>query len=160
MKNAFAVVIVILLCLSSFSAFAQTADTEIIKKFIATQATKERGEEYEDARKIIAGDLNRDGEADVAVLYTIEGQDGTNNYLQYLAVFVRKNGALIPTAHTVVGGKNYRSVELQSVDNGVIRLTTLGYAKNDPSCCPTRKGSARYSLVNGKLSAMRNQVKK
>ena len=145
----------VFLCVASSVVFAQNPDLETVKKFISAQASKEQGEEYEEARKVIVGDLNRDGQADLAVLYTIEGQDGTNNYIQYLAAFVRKSGALAPAAHQMVGGKNYRSVELQVIDKGVILLTTLSYTSKDPSCCPSRKGSASYQLTGGKLRVLR-----
>ncbi len=100
------------------------------------------------------GDLNRDGVPDVAVLYTIEGQDGTNNYLQYLAVFIRTNGKLIAAAHTVVGGKHNRNVELQSLSNNVIRFKTLSYRASDPASTPSRKGTARFVLIKSKLKEL------
>jgi hypothetical protein len=153
-----AALILTLLYFSSSTALAQNADNETINKFISTQASRERGEEYEAARKVVEGDLNRDGVSDVVVLYTIEGQDGTNNYVQYLAAFVRKNGALMPVPHTSVGGKNYRSVELEFINKGVIALATLKYAKKDPSCCPSKKGLASYMLVKGKLKEVRMRM--
>src|SRR5262245_99330 len=73
---------------------AQSDDKAVIDKYIANQAKRERGEEPDGVRKTVEGDLNHDGVSDVAVLYTIEGQGGSNNYIQYLAVFVRKNGKL------------------------------------------------------------------
>ena len=155
MKNVLRVVLpIIVLCAPSFAAAPQNADTAVIEKFIEKQATQEDGEEYEDARRVIAGDLNRDGVSDVAVLFTIEGQNGTNNYVQYLAVFVRTNGALVPTAHTVVGGKLNRDVELQSIKNNVIFCKTLSHQANDPASTPSRKGTARFVLVKRRLKEL------
>ena len=156
MKLKLAVIIslaVITLCAAVASA--QNADKTAIDKFISSQAKRERGEEYEEARKVLTGDLTKDGVAETVVLYTIEGQNGSNNHVQYLAVFTRANGELVPLTHTSVGSKSYRDVELDSISNGVINVTTMGFAKNDPSCCPTLKGSARYQLVGGKLVVMR-----
>lgn len=141
----------------SLPTFAQSTDTETITKFIASQAARERGEEYPDARKIVEGDLNRDGTSDVVALYTIEGQNGTNNHVQYLAAFLRTKGQLVATAHASVGGKNYRDVELESIKDGTIQLTTLNYARNDPACCPSKKGSTKYVLANGKLREVRKR---
>jgi len=154
--------------LSAPLASAQTAqenDKAVIDKFIAGQATREHGEEYPDARKVVTGDLNRDGTAETVVLYTIEGQNGSNNHIQYLAVFKRTNGkegrsdaivrGLVYVTHISVGSKSYRDVELDSISNGSINLTTLRFARNDPSCCPTLKGKARYRLVNGTLQLER-----
>ena len=148
------VLLVLLLCISSFASRAQNNDTAIIDMFISKQATRESGEEYEDARKAIAGDLNRDGVADLAVLYTIEGQNGTNNYVQYLAVFIRARGRLVPVTHTVVGGKLNRAVELQSIRNNVILFKTLNYGPRDAACCPSKKGATRFRLVNRRLKEL------
>ena len=141
-------------------AFVLTAhgqDTAAIDSFIRQQAKKERGEEYKDARKVITGDLNRDGVPDVAVLYTIEGQNGTNNYVQYLAVFLGKKPGLDAVAHVVVGGKNYRSVELSAVRGNSIELATMSYAPHDPSCCPSIKGTTRYLLAGRSLIEEKNK---
>jgi hypothetical protein len=127
----------------------------IIKAFIARQAAREHGEEYEEARKVVAGDLNHDGTPDLAVLYTIEGQNGSNNYIQYLAVFVLINGGLVPAAHTAVGGKLRRGVELESIQNNVIRLDTMDYGPHDAACCPSRKAKTRYVLSKSKLIELR-----
>jgi len=138
--------------LSSFSSYAQSGDAAVVDKFIAGRAEKEDGSEPEGIRKLITGDLNHDGVPDLAVLFTIEGQNGTNNYVQYLAVFLRKSGHLVYAAHMPVGGKNRRSMDLISIRDNVIFLDTTAYAKRDPSCCPTIKGKTRYALVRNKLT--------
>lgn len=132
----------------------QIPDQTLIDHFIARQAREENGEEYAEARKMLIGDLNHDRVPDFAVLYTIEGQDGTNNYLQYLAVFIRTKGKLVPAAHTVVGGKHNRNVELQSLSNNVIRFKTLSYRASDPASTPSRKGTARFVLIKRKLKEL------
>ncbi len=155
MKNVLRFVLpIILLCTPSFAAPSQSQDTGVVDKFIAKQATREHGEEYEDARKVVAGDLNRDGVPDLAVLYTIEDQNGTNNYVQYLAVFIRAKAGLVPLAHTVVGGKLNRAVELQSVKNNVIFVKTISYRANDPASTPSKKGTARFVLVKRRLKEL------
>lgn len=156
MKNLLMCVLpVILLCTPSFASTLQDQDTAVIDKFISDQATKEAGGEYEEARKVIAGDLNRDGVPDLAVLYTIEGQNGTNNYIQYLAVFIRPKGALVPVAHALVGGKSNRAVELQSIKSNVIFFKTLNYGPRDATCCPSKKGATRFVLVKRRLKEIK-----
>ena len=152
MKHIFAISIVLLLAAAVFS---QDQDKPAIDKFISNQAKRERGEEYPDARKVVTGDLDSDGTPETVVLYTIEGQNGTNNHIQYLAVFKRVNGQLVPVTHADVGSKSYRDVELDSVTNGVINLTPMRYAKNDPACCPSLKGKTWYRLVKGTLQVVR-----
>ena len=155
MKNVPAFVLcAILFCTSSFVSGAQAPDTAVIDTFISEQATRESGDEHTDARKVVAGDLNGDGLSDLAVLYTIEGQNGSNNYVQYLAVFVRAKGGLAPVTHTVVGGKSNRSVELKSIRNNVIFFKTLNYGPRDASCCPSKKGTTRFTLVKRRLKEL------
>ena len=153
-KSLISVLPFLLACLPSFASSSPIQDTAIVDQFISNQAKQEDGEEYADARKMLTGDLNRDGVPDVAVLYTIEGQNGTNNYLQYLAVFIWTKGKLVPAAHTVVGGKHNRNVELQSVSNYVIRFKTLSYRASDPASTPSRKGTARFVLNKRKLKEL------
>ena len=129
----------------------QDRDTATITSFIAAQARKERGDEYEEARKVVAGDLNGDGVPETIVLYTIEGQRGSNNYIQYLAVFERRNGRLAPLAHAAVGGKLRRSVELSGINGKKITLATLSYGPRDAACCPSIKGTAWYTLAGRNL---------
>jgi hypothetical protein len=155
MKKALIFILPFLLaCTPSLASSSQDQDKALVDEFIAKQATQENGEEYAEARKMLTGDLNRDGVSDVAVLYTIEGQDGTNNYLQYLAVFIRTKGKLVPAAHNVVGGKHNRNVELQSLSNNVIRFKTLSYRASDPASAPSRKGTARFVLIKRKLKEL------
>ncbi len=138
----------------SNAALAQDSDDAVITKFIAKQASRENGGEYEPARKTIAGDLNKDRTPDLAVLYTIEGQNGTNNYIQYLAVFARVKGRLVAVTKATVGGKMIRAVDLISIRKGQILLDTLNYAPLDATCCPSIKGKTRYVLVNRKLKQL------
>jgi hypothetical protein len=153
------VLTILVLCLFSFTAGAQSGDTTVIDKFITRQAAREKGEEPEGIRKTITGDLNHDGVADTAVLYTIEGQNGSNNYVQYLAVFVRRQGRLVYAARTLIGGKGHRSIELTEIKDNVILFDTTGYASQDPSCCPTIKGRTSYLLVGKRLEEKRPRAK-
>ena len=152
MKTSVAPLTLILIAsISSLTALAQSDDKEVIDKYIARQAAKELGEEPDGVRKVVEGDLNRDGVADVAVLYTIEGQNGSNNYVQYLAVFLRNNGKLRFAARAAAGGKSRRAIEITSIKDNAMLFETTGYGPRDPSCCPTLKGKTRYVLVGAKL---------
>ena len=152
-----AIIAVITVALSAAAVSAQNVDKAAIDKFISAQATREHGEEYPDARKVVTGDLDGDGAPETVVLYTIEGQNGSNNHVQYLAVFKRANGNLVPLTHTSVGSKTNRDAELDSVSNRLINLTTMSFAKNDPACCPTLKGKAWYKLALGRLVAVKSR---
>jgi hypothetical protein len=137
----------LVLLLSPIVATArQDEDTPSIDAYISRQAHRERGEEYRDARKVVVGDLTHDGVPETVVLYTIEGQRGSNLHIQYLAVFVRREGKLTPLTHADAGGKSARGVELTSVEDNSILLDTLDYGPKDAACCPSVKGKTRYTL--------------
>ncbi|HSQ22964.1 MAG TPA: hypothetical protein VLN44_01055 [Pyrinomonadaceae bacterium] len=147
----------LMIALPSLTVTAQSDDKAVVDKYIASQAKRERGEEPDGIRKTIEGDLNHDGAADVAVLYTIEGQGGSNNYIQYLAVFVRKKGNLVPAARQAVGGKNHREIEITSIKDNAMFFDTTAYGPRDPSCCPTIKGSTTFVLVGNRLVEKRRK---
>ena len=141
----------VLLCSPNLASSLQDNETTTIDSFITRQAKRERGEEYREARKVVTGDLTHDGQPETVVLYTIEGQGGSNLHIQYLAVFVRRNGKLSSLTHRDVGGKSTRGVELISVENNSILLDTLNYGPKDASCCPSVKGTTRYVLSGARL---------
>jgi|ERR1043166_264064 hypothetical protein len=145
---------IITLCPVALGVPSQDKDKQVIDQFIAHQAKQDNGEEYEAARKVVRGDLNRDGVPDTAVLYTIEGQDGTNNYIQYLAVFVRSKSGLVNAADTFVGGKGNRDVDLLSIKSNMINCKTMSYRNSDPSSTPSKPGTARFKLVGHKLKQL------
>ncbi len=95
--------------------------------------------------------MNGDGRNDAVVLYTLEGFDESNLYLQYLAVFVSRGGVLRYVTHRIVGGKGRRSLELDGVSGGKILLKTKEHRPGDASCCPSKKGRARFVLDKRKL---------
>ena len=133
-------------------ALAQSQrDESTIRSFIAQHAKRERATEYEEARSIVRGDLNTDSAEDAVVLYTLEGQGGSNQYVQYLAVFLNRKGKLVYATHQVVGGKNRKSIESVSIKDGKINLQTLEYLPTDASCCPSKKGQMRFILSGGRL---------
>ena len=142
-------------CLNQFGNNAQNNANNFVDKFVANQAKRERADEYEEARKIIRGDLNGDGKEDVAVLYTLEGFGGTNLYLQYLAVFINRGNKFVYATQRRVGGKNQRILELKSIAKGQINFETQEYLRQDASCCPSGKGHARFTFNNGKLKEIK-----
>jgi len=148
------ILLICLVCGAALAARGQRGDAAIIAKFIASQESYDNGHEAKDYRTVLRGDLNHDGVPDAAVLYTLEGGNRTNNYVRHLAVFVRTNGTLVPAAHAVVGGKNYRAIVMKAIQDNVILCDTTAYAPNDPTCCPTIKGSTRYILDGDKLKEL------
>jgi hypothetical protein len=152
------VLLIVVLYGGVLAAAGERGDTAVIDKFIAAQESRENGAEAKDYRTVLAGDLNHDGIPDAAVMYTLEGGNGTNNYVRYLAVFVREKGQLVLVAHAAVGGKNYRAIVMRAIENGVILCDTTAYAPKDPSCSPTIKGATRYVLEGDKLKELGGKV--
>ena len=158
---ALALLVVFGLCVPSPRASAappplQPADQKVINKYLSNLANHLGGQIPEEVPQTIrTGDLNHDGTPDVAVLVTIEGPG--NGYAQYLAVFIRTNGKLVPLDHATVGGKFYRAAKLIAIQEGVINLATTAYAPKDPTCCPTIKGTTQYQLVDNKLKEILHQ---
>ena len=140
------------LTISSFEhVSAQANETAIVDKFIAKQAKDENAEVYPVARKVLRGDINGDRKTDLVVLYTLEGFNGSNNYRDYLAVFLGNGKGFRYAGKEVVGGHAGRSVELKSITNGRINLDTMDPKRGDPACCPSKPGKTRYFFRNGKL---------
>ena len=142
------------------AATRQTEDDAAIDAYIARQAQRERGKEYREARKIVVGDLTRDSVPETVVLYTIEGQGGTNRHSQYLAVFARRNGKLAPLTHTEMGSRSVGAVELKSVEKESIFLDTLSYGPKDAQCCPSVPGTTRYILSGRTLREQKQGASK
>jgi hypothetical protein len=124
---------------------------QVVSRFIQSQTSRTRGTEYKEGRKIVTGDLNGDGNPDIAVLYTLEGAHGGNDYNQYLAVFLSVNGKYVYKAHRRVGGRFERNMDLKSIEGGKILFDTMEYLPKDPSCCPSKKGATQFTLAQGRL---------
>jgi hypothetical protein len=140
------------LTLSGFQfAYAQTDETAVIDRFIAQQAKKADAEEYQEARKVLRGDVNGDKKTDLVVLYSLEGFGGGNNYIQYLAIFLGNGKTFRYATNEPVGGKLRRDIDLKSITGSTINLNTKEYRKNDAACCPSKSGKTRYAFRNGKL---------
>lgn len=152
MRNCRAVWPVLIAVLLFPPVFAQNGDTRPIGRFIEKEAKKTRSEEYVEARKVVRADLNRDGRDDAVVLYTLESFGGSNDYAQFLVVFLAsKNDSLRVAAQKMIGGKNRRAIDSLTVENGIIRLGTLNYARSDASCCPSKKGKIQITLIGRRL---------
>ena len=152
--------VLLIVCPSGMGSTRQNEDDAAINAYIARQAQHERGEEYREARKVVVGDLTHDNVPETVVLYTIEGQGGTNRHVQYLAVFARQKGRLMPVTHAAMGSKSIGGVELRSVEDESIVLDTLSYAAKDAQCCPSVPGTTRYVLLGRTLREQKHGVQK
>jgi major membrane immunogen (membrane-anchored lipoprotein) len=120
-----------------------------LAQYVEKQAQHSNGKEYSQFRNYAYGDIDGDGKEDAAVVYTLEGIRGGNDWLRFLAVKLSsENGRII---FKQVGDKDIRSVVSIKIANGKIVASTLEYASNDASCCPSISKTATFVIKNGKL---------
>jgi hypothetical protein len=120
-----------------------------LEQHINRHAKSTNGNEYLPARSYTHGDVDGDGKDDAAVIYTLEGIRGGNDWLQFLAVKLSsENGRII---FQQVGGKDIRAVENIEIMNGRIVVSILEYAPSDASCCPSISKTHTFVIKNGKL---------
>jgi hypothetical protein len=148
-----------MLCLFAVnhSISAQTSAAErAINAYIQKEARSQGGAEYEEARKVMFGDLDGDGDKDAAVQYTIEGMGGGNSFAQMLAVFTNQRGVYRFAAEEVVGAKfAERTSTLDSISNGKILLSTESCAEPPQGLCENpKKGNTVFTFKKGKLKEL------
>lgn len=134
----------------AFALEIESKEKKAIDKFIRNQAMKVRGFEYPEYRRYLKGDVGSDGVQDIVVLYTIEEAQGGNSWLQYLVVFQESKSGIKYLHHLRVGGKGMRSVDLETIDEGMIKLKTKHYGLSDALCCPSVSGNT-HIFINGKF---------
>lgn len=122
-----------------------------IDRYIAGVAKVSDASEYKEARIILYGDLDGDGDEDAAAQFTVEGMGGGNNYGFYLAVFRNDNGKFTAVTDEVIGGKLRRDVEFTKIENGRMYFDTKSYAADDGACCPSIEGKTSYVLEGNKI---------
>lgn len=124
---------------------------QAIDRYVAGVAKVSDATEYKEARKIIYGDLDGDGDEDAAAQFTIEGMGGGNNYGFYLAVFRNENGKFAGITDDVIGGKLNRDITLTKIEDGKMLFDTKSYDTDDGACCPSIEGKTAYILEGKKL---------
>lgn len=133
--------------------FAQGNLQSAINQYIAKQAKADGSSEYKEARKVLTGDLDGDGDRDAVMQYTLEGAGGGNNWSQMIAIFINNKGAYKFAGEEVVGGKfSVYTSTLASVGRGVITISTETCAELPQGICENpKKGTAKFLFRQGKL---------
>jgi hypothetical protein len=139
------------------SLSSQTSAAEkAINAHILKEAKSQGAVEYREARKVLFGDVDGDGDEDAVAQYTIEGMGGGNSFAQMLAIFTNQKGVYSFVTQEVVGGKfAYRTSKLTSVENGRIYLSTESCAEPPQGLCDNpKKGRAIFTFTKGKLKEL------
>lgn len=131
----------------------ETSDAEVIQTAISARAAQDGGSEYIDARRSIEGDLNGDGTADVAVLYSLEGAGGGNGSTGYLAALVRTDGQLKLSDTATLSG----SAQRLTLKGGAAHVGLLSLGPDDSACCPSVEEDAMYVLHGNKWLQIQSQ---
>lgn len=91
------------------------------------------------------GDLNQDGQADLATLLTVStGGSGVFTYLIAGLVPPSATDSLLITNPILLGDRV--QVQSMAIDNGKVSVTMLTQGPNDPMCCPTEKVTRTFSV--------------
>jgi hypothetical protein len=148
----------ILACLAGLIiAFAPTiiAAQANLKKTVDRyiEKTRKDASENKESRKIVLGDVDGDGKKDAVVLYTLEGFGGGNSWRQNLVVFLSKKGVYKASADEAVGGKFFRTFDLQKILGKEIIGETETCPEDEPQglCENPKKKQVKCILLNGKL---------
>jgi immunoglobulin-like protein involved in spore germination len=96
---------------------------------------------------VAGGDLNSDGENDVAALVS-ENYGGSGVFV-FLAVYVNENGNLTFQNSTMVDDRP--QLNTLSIAGGEVYLDAIIHGADDPMCCPALRTTRHYRLVDGQL---------
>jgi hypothetical protein len=87
-----------------------------------------------------------------AVVFTLEGFEGGNNYTQYVAVFWKRGGHYVYCCSQRGGGQGFRTVERVALSGGNVQLSGKeNVPGTDPMCCPSKPFAAEMTVANSKL---------
>lgn len=151
----------------SITSYAQTVTTAINNevtnnvKFLNLQSEKyfvpsadyaeDETLKYDfDNQKTIMKDVNADGIQDaVVLLYYCEK---TNCHPTTVSIDLVVFKGLGKNQFTKLGAAPLGAIaKINSINNGVINITSYRYGENDAGCCPTDKATTSYKIKNNKL---------
>ncbi|HLA94704.1 MAG TPA: hypothetical protein VK612_03210 [Pyrinomonadaceae bacterium] len=151
MKYTSLIFIMAVVLFSGPVVYSQAALKMAVGSYLKKEAKDNAADEYAEARKIVTGDVDGDGDADAVVLYTLEGFGGGNFWVQSIAVFTNIRGMYKFAAKEDVGAKNGdRSVTLTKIEGGKIWLDSDVCAEPPQGLCDDGKKSKVYFTLVGK----------
>jgi hypothetical protein len=94
------------------------------------------------------GDLDRDGDIDLAVLLVADAAD--DRMFIYLGAVINENGSAVATATIPLGDRI--KVDNIEIRNGQIIANMTTHTGDDPDCCPTLDVEYHYTLAGDRLN--------
>ena len=119
----------------------ETKEVKIFIDSLAKRRTQDGNgaDEFVGGRRVVRGDVDGDGKADLVVLFTLEQG---NVWTQFLGLFGVANKVL---ASGRVGGKGQRSVELRQVIDGRVEASPPGTTDRQTLFAVRRSSAGRGS---------------
>lgn len=130
-------------------------DEAVVQAWIHTHAQRGKVVEAPATRLGVTGDLDGDGRADAAVLYTLQSGGAQRGERRYLAVFRRHRDGLRLHAHVLVGGSGAAEANRATILDKTVVVELLTHRAGDAACCPTRPAIRRYRLATRGLTVVR-----
>ncbi len=121
-------------------------------RFVASQRTFDGRRPYfvEDTAKFVVGHIEQRPVA--ALLFTLEGVRGTDDWQQYTAVFWSSAGHYLYCCVQRVGVKGTRLLDDIGIVDDRVRVSGKAYAATDAPCCPSLPLQVRFALVRHRLT--------
>lgn len=113
--------------------------------YMVHEAKSEQCQTNRSAAKVSKGQIKGLGAVTIVAL-PIEGCDGGNNWGTSIWAFYQGK-------HVDLGGA--KTVENLVIEHNQVIIHTTEQGENDPDCCPTKHVKIVYSVVNGKLKALK-----
>ena len=117
-----------------------------------------KADEPKEFRTIVYGDFDGDWDEDAVVQFTLEGMGGGNSWSLNIAAFRNNGGQFEAVTDAVVGGKLYRSFQLQAIQNqGIVGLVEICGEEDFNRACfegetPSIRQQVTITLSGNKLN--------
>lgn len=116
-----------------------------IKTFLSSQKSEHEGAE---SQGVAISDLNGDGKPELILVWTLLGPTYWRNNLTVLSQTGK--GYKVAASLQLIG-----LAKLLSVENGIIRIDQIIYAKDDPICCPSIEKQLKYRWLGKKIEQLK-----
>jgi hypothetical protein len=90
-----------------------------------------------------------------ALLFTLQGVRGREDWEQYVAVFWQSGGHFLFCCQRHIGGKGERLMKSLAFEGDLLGVHGLAYTASDPPCCPSAPRALRLRLSHRALSEVR-----
>lgn len=142
-----------MLLVATLASTAQGASVpKVVRDYVAAQGKIQKGDPI--IRKVVRGDLDADGDSDLAVWFAVQGAGGGGNLTSFsITVFRNTSGRLTRLTNIDAGSfgtATGRQLQLTSIRKGRIFADFTMYAGGDGVCCPSVHGKTSFTLIGAR----------